>query len=113
MKLVILESPYSGDVEANIEYARACIRDCLSRDEAPIASHLLLTQPNILDDAIPEERALGILAGHEWYRAASACVVYTDRGISEGMKAGIVAARKKRVPVEYRQLEMNLMEAAQ
>ena len=40
MKLVILESPYAGDVEANVEYARACVRDSLSRGEAPIASHL-------------------------------------------------------------------------
>lgn len=27
--LVLLESPYAGDIEANLTYARACMRDCL------------------------------------------------------------------------------------
>ena len=44
-RLVILESPYSGDVEANLEYARSCLHDCLERGEAPIASHLLTRAP--------------------------------------------------------------------
>ena len=38
---VIVESPYAGDIETNVAYARAALRDCLSRGEAPIASHLL------------------------------------------------------------------------
>jgi hypothetical protein len=42
MRWVILESPYAGDVEANVAYARAAVRDSLMRGEAPIASHLLL-----------------------------------------------------------------------
>ena len=29
MRLVIVESPYAGDVEANVAYARACLRDAL------------------------------------------------------------------------------------
>ena len=41
-------------------YARACVADCLRRGEAPIASHLLYTQPGVLDDDVPEERAQGI-----------------------------------------------------
>ena len=41
MRLVIIESPYAGDIEANVVSARACVRDSLSRGEAPIASHLL------------------------------------------------------------------------
>ena len=50
MRLVIFESPYAGDVEANTEYARRCVRDSLMRGEAPIASHLLYTQPGILHE---------------------------------------------------------------
>ena len=53
---VIVESPYAGDVERNERYARACIRDCLLRGEAPFASHLLYTQAGVLDDTIKEER---------------------------------------------------------
>jgi len=101
-RLVIVESPYAGDIEANVAYARRAIRDCLSRGEAPIASHLLFTQPGILRDDKPEERSLGIRAGHAWIAAADAVVVYQDRGISAGMKAGIDAAVCCGVPVEYR-----------
>ena len=32
-RLVILESPYAGDVPANVAYARACLRDSLMRGE--------------------------------------------------------------------------------
>jgi hypothetical protein len=104
MKRVVLESPYAGDVAANIEYARRCIRDSLERGEAPIASHLLYTQDGILDDNNPEQRRLGIDAGHAWMPLADAVVVYTDRGISAGMAFGIGRAQAHDIPIEYRSL---------
>src|SRR4051812_9833468 len=94
VKLVIIESPYAGDVEANVEYARRCVRDSLLRGEAPIASHLLYTQPGILNDDIPEERRHGIEAGLAWRAVAQGSVVYIDRGLSSGMKYGIALAEK-------------------
>lgn len=105
MELVIIESPYAGDVETNTEYARACLKDCLERGEAPIASHLLYTQPGVLDDTIPEERAKGIEAGLLWGRHASKTVVYIDLGISEGMRKGIERAQKEGRTIEYRSFE--------
>jgi hypothetical protein len=48
VRRVILESPYAGDIDANVAYARACVRDAVMRGDAPIATHLLLTQPGIL-----------------------------------------------------------------
>lgn len=102
MRRVILESPYAGEIEANIEYARSCVRDSLSRGEAPIASHLLYTQPGVLDDGIPDERQWGIDAGLAWLSAADAMVVYTDRGISSGMAAAIATAERNHCPIEYR-----------
>lgn len=105
MKLVIIESPYAGDTEANVEYARAAVRDSLERGEAPIASHLLYTQPGILRDEIPQERNWGIGAGLAWRRVAEAMVVYTDKGLTEGMKYGIELAEDSGIPVEYRILE--------
>lgn len=104
MRLVILESPYAGDIEANVEYARAAIRDALSRGEAPIASHLLYTQPGILKDEVPQERQWGIDAGLAWGRVAEATVVYTDRGTSRGMEYGISAAKAAGRPIEYRSI---------
>lgn len=102
MKLVILESPFAGDVEANTEYARRCLRDSLLRGEAPIASHLLYTQPGVLDDNIPVERQHGIDAGLAWKKVADKSVVYTDRGVSRGMEYGIAAAESAELPIEYR-----------
>lgn len=104
MKLVILESPYAGDVESNLRYARACMADCLRRLEAPFASHLLYTQPGVLDDTKPEERKLGMEAGLLWGRAAEATVVYVDLGITPGMRQGIDRADSEGRPVYIRSL---------
>ena len=106
MRLVILETPYAGDIIKNTYFARCCLRDCLARGEAPIASHLLYTQPGVLEDDRPEERALGIAAGIEWYRVAEACVVYNNLGISKGMWEGIKRALDRNIPIEYRLLKV-------
>lgn len=107
-RLVELETPYKGDnysaLEKNIEYARKCMRDCLLRGESPFASHLLYTQPGVLDDKNSDERKLGIEAGLVWASHANATVVYTDLGISEGMRLAIERAKKEGRPVEYRTL---------
>lgn len=105
MRLVILESPYAGyDVTANVMYAKRCLGDCLSRDEAPIASHILLAASGVLDDTVPAWRMLGLRAGWAWYRAADAAVVYIDRGMSDGMREGIKRAFDAIKTVEFRSL---------
>lgn len=104
MKLVVLESPFAGDIEGNIAYAKRAVHDCLLRGEAPIASHLLFTQRGVLDDNKPEERKLGIAAGHAWIPVANAVVVYQDRGISKGMELGIENAKKAGIAIEYREI---------
>lgn len=104
MRLVIVESPFAGDIPRNLRYARAALRDCLTRGEAPFASHLLYTQEGILDDGEPRERLLGIRAGLLWGLQAQATVVYTDLGTSRGMEMGLEAAREAGRPVEYRAL---------
>ena len=104
MKKVQVESPYAGDIRKNEEYARACLHDCLIRNEAPFASHLLYTQPGVLNDTVYAERTLGIEAGLVWGQAADFTVVYTDLGISDGMKLGIKRAENQGRPVVYRQL---------
>jgi hypothetical protein len=53
---------------------------------------------------VPAERKLGIAAGLAWLRVSDATVVYTDRGISPGMKQGVAAALAAGKPVEYRTL---------
>lgn len=102
MKTVILESPYAGDSEVHIRYARACMGDCLRRGEAPFASHLLYTQPGVLDDRMPDERNMGIAAGLAIGDLFDATVVYTDLGISSGMEMGIERAELVGREVIYR-----------
>lgn len=105
MRLVVIESPFAGDVERNLAYLRAAMHDCLvNRQEAPYASHGLYTQPGVLRDDIPVEREYGINAGFYWRRVAEATVVYTDLGITKGMQYGIDDAERRGVPVEYRTL---------
>jgi hypothetical protein len=100
----VIESPFAGDVEKNIAYARAAMRDSLMRGEAPIASHLLYTQPGILNDELPNERMHGIEAGLLWGSLGELTAVYTDRGMSRGMEYGIERAKKEGRPIEYRTL---------
>ena len=103
--LVVVESPFAGDVAKNIRYARACMRDSLMRGEYPFVMHLLYTQDGILNDDIPVERDLGIEAGMAWGKYASKTVVYTDLGISPGMELGIQRAKEEGREIEYRKLE--------
>ena len=103
--LVVIESPYAGDVEANVAYAKRCVLDSLRRGEAPYASHLFFTQPGLLDDLKPEERRLGMESGFAWGEAASVVGVYVDRGISSGMREGIAAAARRGAHIEVRALD--------
>lgn len=104
MKRVIIESPFAGDEPANIAYARAAVHDSLMRSEAPFASHLIYTQPGILDGAIEDERACGIEANLNWLDCADLVAVYTDRGVTPGMHLAINAAKHAGKTVEERSL---------
>lgn len=104
MRRVILESPWSGNIRKHRNYARKCISDCLKRGEAPIASHLLFTQPGILRDHHAEERKLGIDAGLAWSEVADAAVFYADYGFSFGMQCALAKHAELGTPVEVRYL---------
>lgn len=110
MKRVVVESPYGSKdprvVMRNVAYARACVHDCILRGESPIASHLLLTQPGVLDDNNPEQRKRGIAAGHAWIAVSDYVAVYRDLGFSSGMEEGIAIARSLSRPLMYRNIEI-------
>ena len=106
--VVIIESPYAGDISTNETYARRCMKDSFSKGEYPFASHILYTQPGILDDAIPEERKLGMEAGWEILKRSDYSVVYEDYGMSRGMEEGIKIAEKLRHKIEYRKIGKNV-----
>lgn len=113
MKRVIIESPYGSKdddiVKRNEIYGEFCMRDCMvNHNESPYASHLLYTRKYALDDRKPEQRKLGIEAGFEWRNASDKTIFYTDLGISEGMKLGILNCKDKRIIFDYRILSDDL-----
>lgn len=97
--LVVIESPYRGatpeEVERNKRYLRACLRDSLLRGEAPFASHAMYAATGALDDDVPIERELGMVAGFRWAEVADFVAVYVDLGISDGMSRGLEDHRSR------------------
>lgn len=105
MPLVIIESPYAGDIPRNALYLGRALRDCIGKGEAPIASHGLF--PRYYSDALPAERQLCMEAGWAWMRAADKIAVYTDYGLTDGMRRGIEEAERLRRHIVYRQIGVN------
>lgn len=110
MKRVIIESPYGSDddqiVERNIRFLRACMHDAIvNHNEAPYASHGLYTQPGVMNDRDEKERDLSIQAGLLWRDVAELAVVYTNLGITKGMRFGIQHAEERDNPIVYRRLD--------
>jgi hypothetical protein len=101
-RLVILESPYAGDIDRNVQYARACLKHSLDLGESPLVSHLQNTQ--VLDDNIPEQRERGIEAGLAWGRVADMTAIYCDMGVSSGMRRGFDRALAEGRKVDFRYL---------
>lgn len=114
--LVLIESPYAADkslpdemrrtiLARNLHYARTAMHDAfVKRNEYPWCSHLVYTQPGILDDNDEAQRALGIEAGLAWGQHAALTAVYADFGVSRGMVLGIAAAQQAGRPVVWRYL---------
>ena len=113
MKTVAIESPFAGDVEANLTYLRRCMADCIANDEAPYASHGLYTQPGVLDDNVPKQRVRGIRAGFAIAVKMDVRAIYLDLGFSDGMLAGLLNARAVSQPVEFRALDLTPAELAE
>ena len=88
-KLVYIASPYSGDVERNVAFAKAACRYAMNQGVTPIASHLLY--PQMLDDGVPEERLRILKVCEEVWVCGSE--------LSSGMEQEIRAARQLQIPL--------------
>jgi len=109
--LINLESPYAGNIDLNVMYAQFCMHDSIvNHYEAPFASHLLYTQPNVLRDEIPEERTMGITAGRDFSDITEKTVVYVDLGMTDGMVFAVKHAQQIDHVVELRFLPTELYE---
>lgn len=96
MKLVYICSPYAGNIEENIRFAKAACRYAMKQECTPIAPHLLY--PQFLNDAVPVERKAGTQMG---LRILSICDELWVCGsyISNGMEKEIVEAKRLGIPV--------------
>lgn len=112
---VIVESPYSGDIELNIYYARLCMLDSYKRNEAPFLGHLLYTQisKDMKDEFLHDEdeqkqlfgREHGLLCNYVWREKAKKTIFYTDLGWSSGMKQALEECYFLIQPMEERKIE--------
>lgn len=84
-ELMYICSPYRGDVENNVIYARKLTRLAVENGFCPVTVHLYLTQ--VLDDDNPEERKRGLKAGQEILKQCKYVLVGNASGYSEGMLA--------------------------
>ncbi len=89
-KLCYICSPYRGNTERNVAYAKELTRIALDNGYAPIAPHLYLTQ--VLNEEVPEQREIGMGAGMEILHQCRYIIIGSRFGISEGMSGEIDAA---------------------
>lgn len=104
--VVFIASPFAGDHETNVKYARAATLDSLRRGEAPYTPHLLYPQlfPIEGEDNSPEDRRLGMRAGKAVLVRCDVLAVYEDLGVSSGMRSEITFASEHGIKIEKRRI---------
>lgn len=98
MKFVYICSPLKGDVERNIRRAYGYCRFAVKEGVLPFAPHAMFS--GFLDDAIPEERQVGMVLGLELLKVCSELWVIGKK-ISEGMQGEIEVAQQLNIPIKY------------
>ena len=96
MKLVYICSPYAGNIDQNILFAKAACRYAASQGCAPVAPHLLY--PQFLNDSVPAERDAGIRMGLRLLSPCDELWICGSR-ISAGMENEITEAKRLGIPV--------------
>ncbi len=117
MSVVMIESPYSGDIDRNIRYLALCGFDAgVLHDECAYASHGWMTQhPQakgffVSDyekkwDVLTRDQAIGI--SQRMRKRADKTVFYTDLGWSSGMKAAKAYCEQNGLPFEERTVDIS------
>ena len=95
-KLVYIASPYAGDVEGNVEFAKAACRYAAAKGYTPVAVHLMY--PQFLNDRVPKEREAGLMMGRRVLAACEEIWLCGER-MSAGMKAEEAEAQRLGIPI--------------
>lgn len=93
--LIFICSPYSGNVETNLENARRYCRFAIRRGGIPFAPHLLFTQ--FLDDSVAHERELGLELGLSMLSICDELWAFGEP--TAGMALEISEAERQNIPV--------------
>ena len=96
--LIYICSPLSGDVPGNMERARQYCQFALKEGQIPLAPHLMF--PQFMKDKDPAERELAMFMDVVLLGKCDGVWVFGDR-ITEGMKAEIEVAKRRRQPIRY------------
>src|SRR5699024_1807918 len=96
--LVYICSPYAGDVERNVNMARAYSRFAVWNTCIPITPHL--PYPQMMRDSSPTERELALFIGMVLLTKCEQVWVFGSV-ISAGMRTEIAKAKRKKIPVRY------------
>lgn len=107
-KLIYIASPYAGEIEQNVAFARKACRHAIQLGHTPIAVHLLY--PQMLDDSNPVEREAGLRLGRRVLEVCDELWVCGGR-ISSGMAHEIAEAERLGIPI--RSITIPEMEAEQ
>lgn len=101
--IVYICSPYSGEVERNLEMARRYSRFAVDQHCLPITPHIYFTQ--FMNDSIPEERETALFMN--WVLMSKCAELWVFGSvISKGMQAEIDRAKRKHIKIRYFTEEM-------
>lgn len=96
--LVYIAAPYSGDVQANVDYAKKAALYAIKSGATPIVPHLLY--PAILDDNVPGERELGISLDLNLLAVCDQLWLFVHNGVTPGMQVELDYAIDHGIQVE-------------
>ena len=108
-KLIYIASPYAGEIEKNVAFAKSACRFAIDQGYIPIAVHLLY--PQMLDDSEPAEREIGLRLGHGVLERCDELWMCGNR-TSQGMAAELEIARSLNIAVRYFSYEQIMDEPA-
>lgn len=96
--VVYVCSPFSGNLESNVENTRRYCRFAVDSGFVPFAPHLLF--PQFMYDEVPEERELTLFMGIVMLTKCAELWVFGER-ISKGMSKEIHKAEARNMLIRY------------
>ena len=96
--VVYMCSPFSGNLESNVENTRRYCRFAVDSGFVPFAPHLLF--PQFMYDEVPEERELALFMGIVMLTKCAELWVFGER-ISKGMSKEIHKAEARNMLIRY------------